>query len=58
MTGLDIAHMKETTLAIERIQDISFLETIKDDWNALLQKSDTKTIELTWEWQTTYWRHF
>ena len=50
--------MKETTLAIEIIEDISFLETIKDDWNALLQKSDTKTIELNWEWQTTYWRHF
>ncbi len=58
MKGLDIAHMKETTLDIEKIQDISFLETIRDDWNALLQKSDTKSIELTWEWQTTYWRHF
>jgi len=58
LKALDIVHMKETTLDIERIQDMSFLETIRDDWNALLQKSGTKTIELSWEWQTTYWRHF
>lgn len=30
---------------------------MKDEWNALLQRSRFDTIFLTWEWQETWWRH-
>jgi len=48
----------KTELGIERATDIEVLERIKDDWNALLENNETKTVELTYEWQTTYWKHF
>jgi CelD/BcsL family acetyltransferase involved in cellulose biosynthesis len=48
----------KTGLEIERIEEIEDLDRIKEDWNALLERNETKTIELTYEWQMTYWRHF
>jgi CelD/BcsL family acetyltransferase involved in cellulose biosynthesis len=47
-----------TELEIERIEEIEALEGLKEDWNALLEKNETKTVELTYEWQITYWKHF
>lgn len=32
-------------------------DALKDEWNGLLQRSRFNTIFLTWEWQTTWWRH-
>jgi CelD/BcsL family acetyltransferase involved in cellulose biosynthesis len=48
----------ETELEIERIRELEALESLKEDWNTLLEKNETKTIELTYEWQITYWKHF
>jgi CelD/BcsL family acetyltransferase involved in cellulose biosynthesis len=50
--------MNETSLNIEKIDSLNSLETIKDVWNSLLEKSDTQTIELTYEWQMTFWQQF
>lgn len=47
-----------TELEIERIQDTSALERLKSAWNALLENNETQTVELTYEWQMTYWKHF
>ena len=45
------------SLTIERIKDISLLENIREDWNLLLEKNKTKTVELTYEWQITNWKY-
>jgi len=50
--------MNESTLKIERVQDEYSLESIREEWNALLDKSETRTAELSFEWQATYWKHF
>ncbi|MFZ1238152.1 MAG: GNAT family N-acetyltransferase [Anaerolineae bacterium] len=43
-------------LIIER--DASGFDTLRDAWNELLLQSQTNTIFLSWEWQTTWWRHW
>jgi len=45
-------------LRVERIQDSHTLETIKETWNSLLDKSEMKMVELTYEWQMTHWKYF
>lgn len=30
---------------------------LKPEWNALLRRSSSNTIFLTWEWQSTWWKH-
>ena len=50
--------MSESTLEIEKIQDTYSLEGIREEWNALLEKSETRTVELSFEWQATYWKYF
>ncbi len=50
--------MDKSTLTIEKIDNIEALETVKGVWESLLEKSDTKTIELTYEWQMAYWQQF
>lgn len=34
------------------------LLALGSEWNRLLQKTESDTVFLTWEWQTTWWRHF
>lgn len=43
---------------IERIQDIFVLEGLRERWDALLKTTSTKTVELSYEWQITYWKYF
>lgn len=38
-------------------RDESGFEALKAEWNDLLHRSRFDTIFLTWEWQTTWWRH-
>ena len=42
---------------IEIISDKSDFEKLEDDWNDLLQASDSDCIFLTWEWLYTWWKH-
>jgi len=46
------------TLEIERIEEVKDIERLKTDWNGLLEHNETKTVELTYEWQMTYWKYF
>ncbi len=39
-------------------QDTTGFEKLRGEWNALLRRSDTDTIFLTHEWQSTWWRFF
>jgi CelD/BcsL family acetyltransferase involved in cellulose biosynthesis len=45
-------------LEIKKIEETAALESLREDWNALLEQNETRTVELTYEWQTTYWEHF
>ncbi len=43
------------------IQEINRLEEwvpIKEDWNRLLSRSENNNLFLTFEWLSTWWRHF
>ena len=37
--------------------DESGFEALRDEWNALLGRSRSDTIFLTWEWQVTWWQY-
>ena len=50
--------MDKTILEIERVRDINCLESIRQEWNMLLESSETRTVELSYEWQMTYWKYF
>ncbi len=47
-----------TKLLVECVRELAALEPVREKWNALLDESETKTVELTYEWQITYWQHF
>jgi CelD/BcsL family acetyltransferase involved in cellulose biosynthesis len=56
---MDIEGMiSRTALQLEVVNRMDVLESLKEDWNALLENNGTKTVELTYEWQMTYWRNF
>jgi len=38
--------------------DSAALTTLQPEWNALLARSITNVIFLTWEWQTTWWEAY
>jgi CelD/BcsL family acetyltransferase involved in cellulose biosynthesis len=50
--------MNEMPITIKRVGELDALEDIRIDWNALVEKNETKSVELTYEWQMTYWKHF
>ncbi|MEI2688682.1 MAG: GNAT family N-acetyltransferase [Anaerolineae bacterium] len=37
--------------------DETGFDALRDQWNDLLARSPSNTLFLTWEWQTTWWRH-
>ena len=38
-------------------RDETGFDALRDEWDALLGRSRFDTIFLTWEWQSTWWRH-
>ena len=38
-------------------RDETGFDALRDEWNVLLGRSRFDTIFLTWEWQSTWWRH-
>ena len=50
--------MASAPLQVERIEKFADLEALKETWNTLLRHNSTRTVELTYEWQTTYWKYF
>jgi CelD/BcsL family acetyltransferase involved in cellulose biosynthesis len=45
-------------LAIHAITDAAGLTALKEEWQALAGRSSDATLFQTWEWQSTWWRHF
>lgn len=45
-------------LKITELDDFSRFEDLKDKWNDTLTKSRDNDIFLTWEWLSTWWKHF
>ncbi len=54
----DSASMQSDGLMVYRIRELEQLAPLREWWNELLVGSDTRTVELSYEWQTTYWKHF
>jgi CelD/BcsL family acetyltransferase involved in cellulose biosynthesis len=45
-------------MQVEIITEESDFLALEDIWNPLLQNSSTDNIFLTFEWLSTWWRHF
>jgi CelD/BcsL family acetyltransferase involved in cellulose biosynthesis len=45
-------------MRIDSYQTLEVFATLKPEWNALLHRSATDTLFLTWEFQSTWWAHF
>lgn len=44
-------------MRIDVLRDPSGFETLREEWNALLRRSETNTVFLTYEWQSVWWAH-
>jgi len=42
---------------IEVYHDSSAFDTLKPEWNPLVERSATRSVFLTWEWQAIWWKH-
>lgn len=45
-------------MEIEVVKDTNKFKDLKDDWDNLLEKSNSKSVFLTWEWLYYWWIHF
>ena len=41
----------------ELFTNVSAFDKLKAEWNELLEHSISNTLFLTWEWQSTWWKH-
>ncbi|MCR4405376.1 MAG: GNAT family N-acetyltransferase [Anaerolineae bacterium] len=45
-------------MKLDLYQDVTGFATLAGEWNTLLHRSDSDTVFLTHEWQSTWWRFF
>lgn len=45
-------------MVIDKIEDTSQFEKLKQAWDDLLNHSPASSVFLSWEWLFTWWRHF
>lgn len=45
-------------LMVQLVTDGEQLKEIKDDWDELLESSQSSSVFLTWEWMYTWWNYF
>ncbi len=45
-------------LRIKELNDYGQFAELRKQWNDVLSKSDDNNVFLTWEWLSTWWRHF
>jgi CelD/BcsL family acetyltransferase involved in cellulose biosynthesis len=57
-TGDIVSEKGMGTLLIEEINAIEKFRSLKEPWNALLQKNDDNNVFLTWEWLFTWWQYY
>jgi CelD/BcsL family acetyltransferase involved in cellulose biosynthesis len=46
-----------SSVMVETIGEASDFSALKQEWNELLQSSDSDGLFLTWEWLHTWWKH-
>ena len=44
-------------MRIDVYHEANAFETLLPEWNALVQRSATRSVFLTWEWQAIWWKH-
>jgi CelD/BcsL family acetyltransferase involved in cellulose biosynthesis len=44
-------------MQVQQIDNTVDLDSLRDEWNGLLEKSAANSIFLTWEWLRTWWKH-
>jgi CelD/BcsL family acetyltransferase involved in cellulose biosynthesis len=44
-------------MILETIEDSAGFRRLRDEWNELLEASNSNCLFLTWEWLHTWWRH-
>jgi len=47
----------DDTIVVQRIEDTATFETLRQEWNELLQASASNCVFLTWEWLFAWWRN-
>jgi len=45
-------------IRIRHIQNLEEFESLRSQWDGLLESRPRKTIFLTWEWLTAWWKHY
>jgi CelD/BcsL family acetyltransferase involved in cellulose biosynthesis len=45
-------------MELEVVQDINRFNELGEEWDSLLEKSNSKSVFLTWEWLFYWWMHF
>ena len=58
VTGNSIAPLQRHAVSVETLTEEEGFESLQDEWNELVRNSDAANIFLTWEWISTWWRHF
>jgi CelD/BcsL family acetyltransferase involved in cellulose biosynthesis len=46
-----------TPLTVELVTNIAAFEALREEWNELLEASDSDCVFLTWEWLHTWWKN-
>ena len=47
----------DDTIVVQRIEDTATFQTLRQEWNELLQASASNCVFLTWEWLFAWWRN-
>ena len=45
-------------IGIRHIRDLEDFEALRGQWDQLLEERPRKTVFLTWEWLTAWWKHY
>jgi len=46
-----------TTLKVERVSETGAFEGLRQEWDELVEASESACVFLTWEWLYTWWKH-
>lgn len=55
---MDTSSKAHRSLELRVITDLGEFAELRDRWDAAIQRSCDPSVFLTWEWLTSWWRHF
>src|SRR6185295_513676 len=47
----------DAPLTVERASDVAAFRALEQEWDELLEASDSRCVFLTWAWLFTWWNH-